>query len=176
MSALDSRRMDSGWVTVLVAVIGATATLTGVLLTQRAATAREQRDKAERAEERRFEAEQAIREIEANKAQALLERRVVAHEAFLRACTGTLDAVLDSLGASRDARADGSRQALLELYDALTLVRMFAGNASVVAAERVMDCARVLSGSGVTSADWQELHAAVADYRSVMRQDLGTGH
>lgn len=169
--------MGEGWTTVLVALIGAAATVLGIVYTQRAALSREQRDRNERASERRDdsarEAERAQREARERRAEVLFARRIEAHESFLHASDLARDASLDSLWANGERRARIVRETIAPLYLALNQLRIFAGSESVRAAEDVYRLMRDFDTSSDRQVAWDSLQQGIRTYRTAMRCDLG---
>lgn len=162
--------MDSGLVTVLVALIGALSTLAGVIYTQRSSASRERahlRDVWEN--QQQHEARRALRERD----EALLDRRIEAHSRFLSASVAILDVLPESLGGTSGDVLDRVTKAAEQVYEALTGVRLFGSSGAVDAAERVMNGALSYQQSASRSEWWESLHEAVALYRVEMRRDLG---
>jgi len=169
--------MGEGWTTVLVALIGAAATVLGIVYTQRAAVAREERDRRERAAERRDdrerEAEQAQRQASERRSEVLFARRIEAHERYLEVSDLARDAFLESLWADGERGAQVNREAAAPLYQILNQIRLFAGTESVLAAEDVYRLVRDFETSSDRQAVWDALQKAIATYRIAMRRDLG---
>lgn len=159
------------------ALIGAAATVLGIVYTQRAAVAREERDRKERADERRVEGEREVeraqREANERRAEVLFARRIEAHENYLRASDLARDASLESLWADPERRMQITREAAAPLYHALNQLRLFAGSMSVLAAEDVYRLMRDFDTSSDRQAAWQAMQQAIATYRIAMRRDLG---
>lgn len=161
--------VNSAWTTVAVALISATSTLAGVGIAQWAALVREKRVQADRVEDRRHQ-ERAITRAERHaQRQALLDRRVEAHESFLLSCQDIMDDALETAG-QRDARS--LTVAVEQLHSPLTRVRMFGSDDCVVAAEAVLSAARDFNLANDRTEAWDRLRAAVAGYRATVRNEL----
>jgi len=149
----------------------------GVVYTQRAAIAREGRDRQERADERRADLQQEVaraqQEVEERRAAALFDRRVEAHEVFLLAADRARDSLLESLWADAERRTGIIQESSEPLYHALTQLRMFAGSDSARAAEELYQSVRDVGTSSDRQAVWQRFQEAITSYRFAMRADLG---
>lgn len=153
---------DALW-SLLVALVGVTGTLIGVVLTQRQADRRAaaERDDQEAREERRFR-----REDEAQ----TYEHRRVAYAAFLKAFDSHVE------GFDRwDMERHGEplpEDALEDLFDELTQVRIYGTRAGATRADALFDWIYDLMWRDVPKSHRRDLAALMAAYLEQVRSDL----
>lgn len=161
--------MNPVWVTVAVALIGAVATLGGVIYTQRSAERREVRLAAQAAASQAFELEKAAQNATWQHRQALLERRIEAHAEFLKAAE-----IADRAAVRYRTSGERDRHSFDRMSEAQVLLQMFGSeDALTTSAEVCRAVYRVWDGEDNTVIDRvMAVHKAMSAYRLAMREDL----